>query len=328
MGQIQGAGLPTLSVVLIVDAQRERGGWALAAVLSQKLSGRLEVLLFDFGHAEHPPLAGSDHRDVRVIPARRGTGCGETMAAAVSATRAPVIAFIEEHVVVLEGWAEAIQRAHEGPWAAVCAEVHPGDTADAVSRRIELVSRNVWSAPAHRGDTPVLRWRNVSYKRNVLLGYQPHLRRLLESEDALFRRLRADGHRLAVEPDARIVHAHESSWSNFLAGSVQASRLATAAALEVGGRRLPSTVRAVVAALAGPVRWPFVLLRRTRNLPDSDVWLPVLYASWPYVLQYYLCVAVAALVGALAGAGDSSVRFQDSEINHPRRRPVTAPLIR
>ena len=320
--------LPTLSVVVVVDSQRERGGWALAAVLAQNFSGRLEVLLFDFGHADHPPLAGSDHRDVRVIPARRGAGYGETMAAAVSAARAPVIAFVEEHVIVLEGWADAIQRAHEGPWAAVCAEVHPGDTADAVSRRIELVSRNVWSAPARRGDTPVLRWRNVSYKRDVLLGYQPHLRWLLESEDALFRRLRADGHRLAVEPDARIVHAHESSWSNFLAGSVQSSRLATASALEVGGRRPASVLRAVVAALAGPVRWPLILLRRTRDLPDRDVWLPVLYASWPYVLQYYVRVAVAGLVGALAGAGDSSARFLDAEINHPRRRPVTAPSIR
>ncbi len=199
-----GAGLPTLSVVLMVDSQRARGGWALASVLSQEFSGRLEVLIFDFGHAEHPPLAGSDHRDVRVIPALRGGGYGETMAAAVSAARAPVIAFIEEHVVVLEGWADAIQRAYEG----------------------------------------------------------------------LFRRLRADGHRLAVEPDARIVHAHEYTWSGFLAGSVQSSRLATASALEVGGRRLGSTVRAVVAALAGPVRWPFVLLRRTRDLPESDVWLP------------------------------------------------------
>ena len=316
-------GLPTLSVVLLVDSQRQRGGWALASVLRQELSGRLEVLLFDFGHAEHPPLAGSDHPDVRVIPWRRGTGYGETLAAAVSAARAPVIAFIEEHVVALRGWAAAIQRAHEGPWAAVCAEVHPGDLEHAVSRRIELISRNVWSAPARGGDVPILRWQNVSYKRDVLLRYQPQLRYLLESEGALFRRLRADGYRLAVEPDARIVHAHEYDWSGFLAGSIHSNRMATAAALEAGGRRPASVARAVAAALVGPVRWPLVLLRRTRILPDSEMWLPVLYASWPYVLQYYVGVARGSLLGALAGAGDSSVGFLDAEINHPRRNPVT-----
>ena len=320
--------LPTLSVVLVVDSQRERGGWALASVLAQKLSGRLEVLLFDVGHAEHPPLAGSDHPDVRVIAARRGAGYGETMAAAVSAARAPVIAFVEEHVVVLDGWAEALRRAHEHPWAAVCAEVHPGTLDDPVSRRIELVSRNVWSAPARRGDAQVLRWQNVSYKRDVLLRYEPHLRYFLQSEGALFRRLRADGYRLAVEPDARIVHAHEYDWSGFLAGSVQSNRLATASALKAAGRRPGSIVRAVVAALAGPVRWPLVLLRRTRDLPDSDVWLPVLHASWPYVLQYYVRVAFAGLVGALAGAGDSPAGFLHAEINHPRRDPVTAPRTR
>lgn len=320
-------GLPTLSVVTVVDSQRKRGESALASILSQELSGRLEVLLFDFGHAEHPPLPGSDHRDVRVIPRHRGAGYGETMFAAVSAARAPVIAFVEEHVVVLRGWADAIQRAHEGPWAAVCAEVHPGDLDHAVSRRIELVSRNVWSAPARGGDTPVLRWQNVSYKRDVLLRYQPHLRWLLESEGALFRRLRADGYRLAVEPNARIVHHHEDDWSGFLAGSVHSSRVATASALEVAERRPASIMRAVVAALAGPVRWPLVLLRRTRDLPDSDVWLRVLYANWPYVLQYYVRMAVAMLAGALAGAGDSAARFLDAEINHPRRDPVTPPPI-
>jgi hypothetical protein len=312
----------------MVDSQRERGGWALAALLAQRFEGRLEVLLFDLGHGEHAPIAGSEHDDVRVIPVRRDAGYGATMAAAVSAARAPVIAFVEEHVIVLEGWAAAIQKAHQGPWAAVCAEVHPGDLDHPVSRRIELVSRNVWSAPARGGDSALLRWQNVSYKRDVLLKYQPRLRWLLESEGALFRRLRADGYRLAVEPDARIVHAHEPSWSGFLAGSVRSSRLSTASALQADGRRPASIARAVVSALAGPVRWPFVLLQRTRTLPDSDVWLPVLHASWPYVLQYYLRVALAMLAGALAGPGDSSVTFLDYEVNHPRRRPVTAPSAR
>src|SRR5687768_3727769 len=266
--------LPALSIVLMVDSQRQRGGWALASILAQELAGGLEVLVFDFGHADHPPLAGSEHPAVRVIPSVRGAGYGETMAAAVSAARAPVIAFVEEHVVVLPGWAAAIARAHEGPWAAVCGEVHSGDSAHAVSRRIELVSRNVWSPPAQRGETDVLRWQNVSYKREVLLRYGPSLRGLLESEGALFRRLRTDGHRLAVEPDARMVHAHEYTWPGFLTGSVHSSRLATAAGLEAGGRRVRETARAVVAALAGPVRWPFVLWQRTKALPDSDVWLP------------------------------------------------------
>jgi hypothetical protein len=53
------------------------------------------------------------------------------------------------------------------------------------------------------------------------------------------------------------------------------------------------------------------------------VWLSEAWASWSYVLQYYLVVAMAALTGAVAGAGDASSRFLEYELNHPRRRPVT-----
>lgn len=91
---------PDLTVVLLVDSQRRRGGWALRAILDQELDGELEVLLYDFALGELPPLAGSDHPAVRLAPGTRGAGYGVALAAAVHAARAPLVAFVEEHVVV------------------------------------------------------------------------------------------------------------------------------------------------------------------------------------------------------------------------------------
>ena len=316
---------PDLTVVLMVDSQRERAEWALQSVLSQRFCGRLEVLLFDFGHNEQPPLTGSNHSDVRVLDADRGAGYGETMTRAVAAARAPVIAFIEEHVIVLTGWAAAILRAHQDGWAAVCGEVHPGDLDHEVSQRIELVSRNVWSAPAQRGEAAVLRWQNVSYKRDVLLQYQPHLPLLLQAEGALFRQLRADGHRLYIEPDARIIHGHEYHWAAFLRGSFYSNRLSTASALAyVGQRRTAATLRALVSALVGPVRWPVVLLRRQRQLPQPEIWAPIAWANLAYVIQYYAVLALAALIGIVGGPGDSARTFLQYELNERRRKPAGA----
>jgi hypothetical protein len=316
---------PELSVVFMIDGQRRRAVWAVHAVLEQR-DVDLEVLLFDFGHTDHPPLAGSEDPRVRTIPSTRGAGYGDTLAAAAHAARAPIVAFVEEHVVVRPGWARAIRRAHDGPWAAVCGEVEPGDLSSPNSLRQELVSRNVWSTPARDGESILLRWQNVSYKRELLLGYGDRLPRLLDAEGTLFRQLRADGHRLAVAADAHMVHAHEESWLGFLVGSFHSNRLAAARGVEHAGGRIVDRLRGAVAAGIGPLRWPLVLLERTRALPDRETWLAVLRANLVHVLAYYAVTGAAGLAGALLGAGDSAVKFLEYELGEPRRTPERVEL--
>jgi hypothetical protein len=314
--------LPVLSVVLALDSQRQRCESALRSLLAQSIVSRMEILLLDFGHREHPPLPGSHHPSVRSVPMERAAaGYGETLARGVTEAAAPVVAFVEEHVNVLPGWAEAIVAAHEGPWAAVCGELHPGDLGRAVARRIELVSRHHWSPPAQRGAFPILRWQNVAYKRDRLLRYQPHLHLLLESEATLFAQLRRDRQALFVEPAARMVHAHEVEWAGFLRGSFYSHRVSAAAAAEYLKLGVATRLARIAAAAVGPLRWPLVLFARSRRLPHRDVWLPILYANAGYVLQYYSTVALATLIGLLAGRGRSSRQFLDFELNQPRRQP-------
>jgi hypothetical protein len=311
---------PKLSVVFMIDSQRQRAEWALRAVLEQELDAPFEVLLFDFAAGHEPPIAGSDHPAVRVMPGERGDGYGAALARAAHTARAPVVAFVEEHVVVLPGWARALLRAHEGPYAAVCGEVAPGDLSSANSRRQELVSRNLWSPPARGGESIVLRWQNVSYKRDILLGLGERLPLLLDSEGLLFRELRQAGHRLAIEPAARCLHGHEGSWNGFLVGSFYSNRNATARSIELRGGGVAARLRAMVAAAIGPLRWPFVLLGRTRSLPDRDLWLRELGRNLPWVLEYYAVAGFAGLTAAIFGGGDSSQMFLHYELTEPRRK--------
>jgi hypothetical protein len=310
---------PLLSVVLVMDAQRERGEAALRSLLAQALGERMEILLLDFA-ADRPAPAGGDHPSVRRIPMKRGASYGTTLAAGVEAARAPVVAFVEEHVRVLPGWAEAIIEAHRGPWAAVCGEVHPGDITGAVAQRIELVSRHHWSPPAQRGEHAILRWQNVAYKRAALLGFGDRLPLLLQSEATLFRLLRQQGHALYVEPAAKMVHAHEEEWGAFLRGSFLSHWVSAASAVEALAPGVSGRFAQIAAALVGPVRWPLVLLRRCRALPDREVWLPVLLRNGAFVLQYYATVAAGTLGGLVAGTRSSGERFLDYELNEGRQR--------
>jgi hypothetical protein len=138
-------------VVLVVDRQRARGACALRSILDRP-SCRRSRSSDRSGQPDHPPLPGRDDLVVRIVPEDRGRSCGEVMARAVHKARAPIVAFVEEHVLVLPGWAEAIVRAHARPCGAVCGEMHAGDLGRRDARLIELVSRDEWSAPARRGE--------------------------------------------------------------------------------------------------------------------------------------------------------------------------------
>jgi hypothetical protein len=313
---------PELTAITMVDSQRERGARALHALCAQSLIDRMEILLVDFGAPGQPPVQGSDHPAVRLVQADRAMGYGQALAMAVTDARAPIVAMIEEHVIVLEGWAEALVDAHKGPWAAVGAEMHPGDLDRPASKRIELVSRHHWSAPAQRGESEMLRWQNVSYKRASLLRYGDKLPLYLGSESTLFRQMRRDGERLFVEPRARMVHAHEHTWGGFMLGSYYSAKLnaARAAALSEAGPvgRLAQAAKCLV----GVVRWPWMLWRRTRALPHPEQWMPIFYRSLFFVLQYYAVQAVAGALGALVGEGNSDRQFLSYEINEDRWTPA------
>jgi GT2 family glycosyltransferase len=324
---VDAATSPELTAILTVDVQRKRGEIALQAMLAQTLLPRMEILILDRGLHAHPPLNGSEHPNVRTVLLDGRCGYGEALASGVAAARCPVVAFVEEHVQVFPDWAAALVEAHHGPWVAVCGEIYPGHLDQPAAIRTELVSRQRWSAPARGGEAAVLRWQNVSYKREVLLGLGDRLPQYLQSEGALFRRLRREGGRLYIEPAAKMVHAHEYSTRVFLTGTLYSSRSGAASAARVLGRGLEGFWRPFASALVGPLRWPLVLYRRTRELPDAKFWTGVYWRNFSFVLLYYAMAALGTLQGLLLGAGDSSARFLDFEINEPRLIPNLADFV-
>ena len=75
--------LPQISVVLVIGSQRARARLALASIMRQATWPVIEVLLYDFGAANDPPLPGAEHPQVTLIPCRGLPGMGVVMAAAV-----------------------------------------------------------------------------------------------------------------------------------------------------------------------------------------------------------------------------------------------------
>ena len=85
--------IPDMTVALMVDRRRHRAARVLQSVLSQSAMDRLEILLFDFGNLACPPVAGSNHPAVTVVPLQYPSSIGEVRLEALRKARPPLSRF-------------------------------------------------------------------------------------------------------------------------------------------------------------------------------------------------------------------------------------------
>jgi len=308
--------MPELSVILAVGERRERAVRALASILAQSAADRLEVLLLDCAPGSPPPLPGSDHPAVRTVRLPPDILFSAAKARAVRMASAPAVAFVEEHVLVLPGWAEALIEAHRGPWAGVGAEVHMANPGVPVSHLVAVINYHPWLPPARRAEHDMLPGHNSSFKRDLLLAYGDELEELLRAEIVLHGRLRRDGHRLLLEPAARIAHLNETGLGSIVRGRFLWNRLYGPSRARTFG--WPAARRLLYVA-ATPLIPLYALAKITRTLARTrPEMLRTVYRWLPQFLVAHLATAAGQALGLLAGTGDAEARFTFFELNEPR----------
>ena len=306
---------PDLSVVVLVDEERERGARCLQSILQQANVDRLEVLLVDVAHDTSEPLPGSEHPSVRVLNFSKSLWFGQLQAEAVRSATAPIVAFLEEHCVALPGWSGALLDAHRGPDAAVGGERHEPSSAPPLARFVQLLDRGPWSPPATAQATLGLPAGNVAYKREILLRYSEHLDLYFESEGLLQARLLADGWTLRVAPLAKYCHDSDSHlWGlcrrwygqGYMAGLVHAKLR--------GGQRRPARedVRRWLKTL---MQGPWILLTLVTRGPDRGFALSRAHVA----LLLSVTTTAGDVAGMVLGRLDSDVRVRHELLNGRRR---------
>ncbi len=274
------------------------------------------MVLIDCTDVSTAPLPGSDHPAVRVHHLPEGSHFGNARAIAAAAARAPVVAFLEEHACALPGWAEALVHAHRGPWAGVGYEVHNGNPGSGRSDINALISYGLFAPPLARGESRLLSGHNCSYKRDVLLSFGDRLPALLLVDNVLQKVLSGAGHRLFLEPDAKIAHRNEVSASSTARGYLAFHRAFGASRAREGKWSLLRRATYVLLAPAIPLyfiaRFGRTLLRR--RSPHLGLFL----RNLPYVYFVQLVAALGQAAGLLVGEGDSPSRFSVFEISEAR----------
>jgi hypothetical protein len=310
---------PDLSVVVV-----GQDGWAsvrqtVAALQAQTVRDRLELIVVA---PTAELLAGGDGLEAELFHGVRTAAVGpidNPDRAAVHGIRlaaAPVVAIVEDHAYPEPEWAEALLRAHRGAWVAVGSAFANANPATALSWANLLLAYGLWVEPVAGGETGSVSRHNLSFKREPLLAIGAELDAALGRDGGLLHRLRASGHRLFLEPAARIRHANPSRLVPTVALRFDAGRLAAATRARLEGW---SRLRRLAYVLAGPL----IPLLRLRPIHQKVFRAGLFPRVYPALALCLVLDALGQMLGFALGPGDAARRlaaFEVDRLRHLTRR--------
>ena len=153
---------------------------------------------------------------------------------------------------------------------------------------------------------------NSSYRRDVLLSYGDRLEAMMDAETVLHWDLRAGGHRLYLEPCARVAHTNFSLWSSWIRAQFFNGRLF--AATRVRSMSLPKRVVYVIGA-------PLIPLVRLVRIaaPRRSRELLVPYLRCLPALAFGLALdGLGQMIGYAFGAGNAVKEVAKIEAHRAR----------
>ena len=219
--------LPDISVVLVTPDRYDTIRETVSYLRKQTARERLEMVIVA-PSASELELIPSELREFcrfQVVEVGKITSIGAANAVGVRSATAPVVALAEDHSYPDPTWAEVLIEAHQKGWAAVGPEVRNANPESIISRADFLLGYGPWMKPAVPGAIQHLPGHNSSYKRSILLNYGDELEILLEAESVLHWDLRSKGHRLYLEPEAKISHMNFGVLSSWIPAQFHSSRL-------------------------------------------------------------------------------------------------------
>ena len=309
--------MPELTVSIMVCDQRERGEHCLYALLNQTAIQRMEILIIDFA-PDQPPLAGSDHPAVRVLIGDLNSTYGLARLQGLQAARAPLIAYLEEHVIVAPDWAENVIKAFEADErvAGVGPKTYNANPKYPLSRVFHLLHYQNSSEVTERIPATFLMGQNSTYRVSALQQYLDNADEIFGSEPILNWKMAQDGHRLVVDPLVRVAHINETSAGMVMRGTYIWHRQYARSRVRLFNW---SPIKRLGWLLATPLI-PWVRLFRTfwhlqrRQNPNWGDFFSLL----PKIIAVYYAVAYGVFVGLVFGPGDAAQRFLEFEMNEAR----------
>lgn len=235
--------------------------------------------------------------------------------AAIRNSSTNIIAYTEDHCFPEPGWAEALIKAHEGPWAAVGPIIGLANPKLYIAWVSYFMQYGAWvdSRNSASGESMDIAGHNSSYKRDILLSYGDDLDNIMIFESVLHEDLHQHGHKLYVETTARAYHVFITllkpfCFEHFIIGRLLAS---TRTQRWSWGRRL---LYFFGSPLIPVVRFFRIMAMIRRHGWQKDLLPGIL----PSLLMGLLSSALGEMTGYAAGVGSAAEDSVDLDMNRWR----------
>lgn len=298
--------LPALTVVVpsvngFADLQD-----CLRALEHERATLALEVLVVERCGEGVRAATASTFPWVTIVPVATNETIPEMRRRAFELSRAPMVAVIEDHVIVPSGWAramrDALQAVDGATRAVVGGSVVNGAFNGVVDWAAFLCEYSHCLPPLEAGDVSWLTGNNVIYPRDLLLQHRAALGGD-RWESVLHDAMRASGVRLVCRPDIIVVHKKHYSVGEYTSQRYLYSRA------YAGARAVRSSAPARLVQGAGAFLLPPVLFARVvRRVRRSGTHARELRQSLPLLALFVGSWAAGEIVGAWFGGGDALER--------------------
>lgn len=210
---------PRMSLILVTKRDYAAVRKTIACLRAQSVKNQLELVLVSPTPLTVIQAEVEEFERYQNVVRPTLQGSADGLAAGILSARAPIVACCEDHAFPQPGWAEALLRAHEQPYAAVGPVMLNANPNTSVSWVNFLESFAQWMCSNLAGEMDSAAGHNTSYKRAVLLEYGDDLPRRMQSERALHYNLIAQGQRIYMAADARVAHVNLSRMRSLLVNS-------------------------------------------------------------------------------------------------------------
>ncbi len=303
---------PRISFVVATDTLATVSD-LLAALRAQPSSDEIELVLACPSAAALGEEEELSVGSLRIVEVGALAPIEEAFAAGVRAASAPVVVLGETHAFPDPGSFEPLIRAIvDDGYAAVAPQLRNANPETAASWA-SLMMDYGRALGGGRREADELSTHNTAYRTDLLVAFGAELPALLRLGGGVDSRLRAQGHRLLIEPAATFAHLNVARL-----GSCIADRFHTARCYGASRSDSWSVARRALYAAGAPLI-PFVVGARIVRSPGWTAHR----AEFPRNVFFPLAVGLAALgagelAAYVAGAGSSPDRIIDYEIHRAR----------
>lgn len=278
----------------------------------------MEIIVIDLAARPTPPLATRPDVCTNYIVPEKNISWAQGRAQAVRLANTPIVAFIEDHCCADPGWAEALVRAHQGPWVCVGYAFTNPNPKSYLARATIMAEYGMWLHPATSGPASVLPSHNISYKREPLISLGNELEILLTPDFGAYQQFTRRGLKMYLESAALVGHFSDKYVRDQIAASFAFSRL-------LGARRAQtqkwSLRKRIFYSGLTPFAAPaFALWRLVASLRNKHSLWGTLVIALPIIFLRFPVSGLGEATGYLFGEGSSDEGVRIAELSVERDR--------